>query len=111
MHSTDNERKSVIAEKFIRTLQNRIYKYTTSVLKNVYNDKPDDIVNKCNDIYHSTIKMKPVDIKPNTYIDSSKEINNKYPKSKIVDIFRISQNKNVFAKGYTPNWTEKSFVN
>ena len=62
MHSTDNERKSVIAEKLIRTLQNRIYKYTTSVLKNVYNDKLDDIVNKCNDIYHSTIKMKPVDI-------------------------------------------------
>ena len=49
-------------------------------------------------------------LKPNTYIDSSKEINNKYPKSKIVDIFRISQNKNFFAKGYTPYWTEKSFV-
>ena len=85
-------------------------KYITSISKNVYVDKLDDIVNKCNNTYHSTIKMKPVDVKSNTYIDSSKEISNKNPKFKIGDIVRISNNKNVFAKGYTPNWSEEIFV-
>ena len=61
MYSTHNEGKSVIAEKFIRTLKNKIYKYMTSVSKNVYVDKLDDIVNKYNNTYHSTIKMKSVD--------------------------------------------------
>ena len=75
MYSTHNEGKSVIAERFIRTLKNKIYKYMTSISKNVYIDKLDDIVNKYNNTYHSTIKMKPVDVKSSTYIDSSKEIN------------------------------------
>ena len=75
MYSTHNERKFVVPERFIRTLKNKIYKYTTSISKNVYLDKSDDIVKKYNNTYHSTIKMKPVDIKPSTYIDSSKEIN------------------------------------
>ena len=75
MYSTNNEGKSVIAERFIRTLKNKIYKYMTSISKNVYIDKLDDIVNKYNNTYHSTIKMKPVDVKSSTYIDSSKEIN------------------------------------
>ena len=61
MYSTHNEGKSVITEKFIRTLKNKIYKYMTSVSKNVYVDKLDDIVNKYNNTYHSTIKMKSVD--------------------------------------------------
>ena len=61
----------------------------TSVSKNVYIDKLDDIVNKCNNIYHSTIKMKPINVKSNTYIDSSKEINGRNPKLKIGDIIRI----------------------
>ena len=74
MYSTHNEGKSVIAERFIRTLKNEIYKYMTSVSKNVYIDKLDDIVNKYNNTYHSTIKMKPVDVKINTYIDSGKKI-------------------------------------
>ena len=78
-----------------------------SALKNVYVDKLDDIVNKYNNTYHSTIKMKPVDVKSNTYIDSSKEINDKDPKFKIGDIVRISKYKNIFAKGYTPNWSEE----
>ena len=56
-------------------MKNKIHKYMTSISKNVYLDKSDDIVNKYNNTYHSTIKMKPVDIKPSTYIDSSKEIN------------------------------------
>ena len=75
MYSTNNEGKSVVAERFIRTLKNKIYKYMTSISKNVYIDKLDDIVNKYNNTYHSTIKMKPVDVKSSTYIDSSKEIN------------------------------------
>ena len=110
MYSTHNEGKSVIAERFIRTLKTKIYKYMTSISKNVYIDKLDDIVNKYNNTYHSTIKMKPVDVKSNTYIDSSKEINNKDPKFKIGDIVRISKYKNIFAKGYVPNWSEEVFV-
>ena len=82
----------------------------TPVSKNVYIDKLGDIVNKYNNAYHSTIKIKPVDIKSNTYIDSSKEINNKDPKFKIGDIVRISKYKNIFAKGYTPNLSEEVFV-
>ena len=81
-----------------------------SVSKNIYIDKLDDIVNKYNNTYHSTIKMKPVDVKSNTYIDSSKEINDKDPKFKIGDIVRISKYKNIFAKGYVPNWSEEVFV-
>ena len=69
MYSIHNEGKLVVAEKFIRTLQNKIYKYMTSVSKNVYFDKLDDIVNKYNNAYHRTIKMKPVDVKANTYFD------------------------------------------
>ena len=83
----------------------------TSISKNVYTDKLDDIVNKCNNAYHNTIKMKPVDVKSNTYIDSSKEINEKdHPKFKIGDNVRISKYKNIFAKGYTSNWSEEVFV-
>ena len=68
------------AERFIRTLKNEIYKYMTSVSKNVSIDRLDHIVSKCNNTCHSTIKMKPVDVKSNTHIDSSKEINDKNPK-------------------------------
>ena len=72
MYSTQNEGKSVIAKRFIRTLKNKIYKYMTSVSKNVYIDKLDDLANKYNNANHSTIKMKPVDVKSNSYIESSK---------------------------------------
>ena len=72
----------------------------TSISKNVYIDKLDDTVNKYNNTYHSTIKINPVDVKLSTYIDSSKEINDKDPKFKIGDIARISKYKNIFAKGY-----------
>ena len=91
MYSTHNEGKSVIAERFIRTLKNKIYKYMTSLSRNVYIDKLDDIVNKYNNTYHSTIKIKPVDVKSNTYIEFSKEINNKNPKIKIGDTVRITK--------------------
>ena len=63
MYSTHSEGKSIIAERFIVTLKNKIYKYITSISKNVYIDKSDDIVNKYNNTYHSTIKMKPFDVK------------------------------------------------
>ena len=81
-----------------------------SIPKNVYIDKLDDIVNKYNNTYLRTIKMKPVDVKSSTYIDSSKEINDKDPKCKISDIVRISKYKNIFAKDYAPNWSEEVFV-
>ena len=70
MYSTHNEGKSVIAERFIRILKNEIYKYMTSVPKNVYIDKLDDIAHKYNNTYHRATKMKPVDVKSNTYINS-----------------------------------------
>ena len=82
IYSTHNEGKSVAAERFITTLKNKIYKNMTSISKNVYIDKLDDIVNKYDNTYHRTIKMKPVDIKPSTYLDSSKEINDKNTKFK-----------------------------
>ena len=67
MYSTHNEGKSVVAERFIRTLKNKIYKYMISISKNVYIDKLDNIVNKFNNTYYSTIKIKPADVKSNTY--------------------------------------------
>ena len=82
----------------------------TSISKNVSIDKLDDIVNEYNNTYHTTIKMKPVDVKDNTYINPNKEIRNKDPKFKIVDSVRISKYKSIFAKGYTPSWSEEVFV-
>ena len=84
MYSTNNEGKSVIAERFIRTLKNKIYKYMTSISKNVYIDKLDDTVRKYNNTYRTSIKMKPIDVKDNRYIDFKKEINDKNPKFKVV---------------------------
>ena len=78
----------------------------TSVSKNVYILKLDDNVNEYNYTYHRTIKMKPIDVKNNTYIDSNKEVNDKDPKFKVRDHVRISKYKNIFAKRYTPNWSE-----
>ena len=98
MHSIHNEGKSVIAERFILTLKNNIYKYMTTISKNVYIDKSDDIVDEYNNTYHKTIKMKPVDIKDNTYTDFEKEVNDKDPKFKVGDYVRISKYKDIFAK-------------
>ena len=103
MYSIHNDGKSVVAERFIGTLKTKIYKYMTSVLKNVYIDKIDDIVSEYNNTYHRNIKMKPVDIKDNTYIDFEREVNNKDPKFKVGDGVRISKYKNIFTKGYMPN--------
>ena len=76
----------------------------------MYIDKLDDIVNEYNNTYHRTIKMKPVDVKDNTYIDFEKEVNDKNPKFKVGDYERISKYKNIFAKGYMPNWSEEGFI-
>ena len=110
MYSIHNEGRLVVAGRFIRTLRNKIYKYMTSISKNVYIDKLDDIVNEYNNTYHRTIKMKPVFVKDNTYIDFEKEVNDKDPKFKIGDHVKIFKYKNIFAKGYTPNWFEEVFV-
>ena len=110
MYSTHNEGKSVVAKRFIKTFKDEVHKYMTSISKNAYIDKLDDIVNKYNNAYHSTIKMKPLDVKSSTYINSSKEINDEGPKFKIGDIVRISKYKNSSAKGYGPNGSEEVFV-
>ena len=110
MYSMHNEGKSVVAERFIRTLKTKIYKYMTSISKNVYIDKLDDIVDEYNNTYHRTIKMKPVDIKDNTYIDFKKEVNDKDAKFKVGYHVRISKFKSIFAKGYTPKWSEEIFL-
>ena len=110
IYSTNNEGKLVVAERFIRTLKSKIYKYMTSISKNVYIDKLNAIVNKYNNTYHTTIKMKPINVKDNTYINTKKEINYKRPKFKVGDYVRISKYKNIFAKGYLPNWSEEVFV-
>ena len=76
----------------------------------MYIDKLDDIANKYNNTYHKTIKMKPFDVKSNTYVNSGKEINNKDPKFKIGDIAKISKYTNIVAKSYIPNLSEEVFM-
>ena len=110
MYSTHNKGKSVVAERFIRAIKSKIYKYMTSISKSMYIGKLDDIVNEYNNTYHTTIKIKPIDVKDNTYINTDKEVNYKDPKFKVGDHVRISKYKNIFAKGYTPNWSEEVFV-
>ena len=110
MYLTHNEGKSIVAKRFIEILKNKIYKYMTSASENVYIDKLDDIVNKYNTTCHITIKIKPVDVKSNTYINSGKEIDNKDPKFRIRDIARISKYKNIFSNRKVPSWSEGVFV-
>ena len=110
MYSIHNKGKSVAAEIFIRTLKNKIYKYMTAISKTVYIDKLHDIVNEYNNTYHRTINMKPVDVKDNTYIDFEKEVNAKDRKLKAGDHVRISKYKNIFTKGYMPNWSKEVFI-
>ena len=108
MYSTYNEGKSVVAERFIRTLKSKLYKRMAAIGKNVYCDVLDDVVNKYNNTKHSTIKMKPIDVRDKrVYID---EHNEKRSRFKVGDRVRISKFKNIFAKGYTPNWSKKIFI-
>ena len=101
-------KKNRLAKRFIKTLKNKIYKYTTSVPKSIYIDKSDDIVNEYNNTYHRTIKMKPID--DNTYINPGKENNNIDPNFQLGDHVRISKYKQNFAKDYTPNWSKEVFA-
>ena len=110
MYSTYNEGKSAVAERFIRTLKNRIYKHMTAISKNVYFDVLDDIVEKYNNTYHKNIKMKPIDVGDNSFAEYNEESNEQDPRFKIGDHVRISKFKNVFAKRYTPNWSEEIFL-
>ena len=104
-------KENVVAEKFIKALKTKIYKYVTSISKNVYIDKLDDMVNEYNNTYHRTIKMRPVDVKDNAYIDSiDLHANDKDPKVKVDDHVRISKNENIFAKRCTSNWSEEVFA-
>ena len=107
MYSTHNEGKSVVAKRFIKTLKNKIYKHMTTIGKNIYFDVLNNIVDKYNNTIHSSIKMKPEDV---TFVEYSEETNKKNPKFKVGDHVRISKYKNIFAKGYTPNWSEEIFV-
>ena len=109
MYATFNECKSVVAERFIRTLKNKLYKHMTATGKNVYYDVLDDVVNEYNNTKHNTIKMKPKDVGDNkrVYIDEHIE---KDSRCKIGDSVRISKFKNIFAKGYTPNWSREIFI-
>ena len=110
MYSTYNEGKSVVAERFIRTLKNKLYKHMTATGKRVYYDVLDDVVNKYNNTKRGTIKMKPIDVGDNNkrvYID---EHNGKNSRFKVGDRVRISKFKNIFAKRYAPNWSSEIFI-
>ena len=110
MYSTYNGGKSVVAERFIKTLKNKIYKHMTAISKNVYFDVLDDIIDKYNNTYHKTIKMKPVDFKDDSFAEYNEESNEKDSKFKVGDHVWISKYKNIFGKGYTPKWSEEVFV-
>ena len=97
MYSTYNEGKSVVPERFIRTLKNKIFKYMTSISKNVYFDVLDNIVDKYNNTIHRTIKMKPIDVADNSFAECNEDLNKKDHKFKVGDYARISKYKNIFA--------------
>ena len=106
MYSAHNEGKSIVTERFIKTLENKIYKHMTTIGKNVL----DDIVKNYNNTIHNSIKMKPKDVKNDNLIKYFEEFNKKNPKFEIGDHVRISKYKNVFSKGYLPNWSEEIFI-
>ena len=110
MYSTYNEEKSVVSERFIRTLKKKMLKHMTAISKNVYFDELDGNINKYNNIVHKTIKMKPIDVTYDSYAEYNEDFNKKDPKFKVGDHVRISKYKKIFAKGYTPNWSEEIFV-
>ena len=110
MYSAYNEEKSVVAERFIRTLKNELFKHMTAVSKNVSFDLLDNIVNKYNNFVHRSIKMKPIDVTSESCAKHNEDSNEKDPKFKIGDHVTISKYSNVFAKGYTQNLSEEVFI-
>ena len=109
MYSTYSEGKSVVAERFIRTLKTKIFKHMAAILKNAYFDVLDDIVDKYNNTVHRTIKMKLIDVTLDSYGEYNEDSNETKLKFKVSDRVRISKYKNTFAKGYTPNQSEEEF--
>ena len=110
IYSKYNEEESSLAERFIRTLDTKIYKHITAVSENGFINVLDEIVYKYNKTYHRTFKLRPNDVKGDTYIDHDVEHNDKYLKFKVGGHVGIPNNKNNFARSYTPNWSEKVFV-
>ena len=96
--------------RFIRTLKNKIFKHVTAISKNGYIDVLNNIVNKYNNSVHKTIKMKPIDVTGDSYVEYNEEFNKKGPKFKVNDHVRICKYKNIFAKGYVPYWSEEVFI-
>ena len=119
MYSTYSDRKSVVAERFIRNLKKK-FKHMTAISKNVYFEVFDYIVHKYNNTVHRTIKMKPIEVTDDYYAEYNEHpmelhsiklhSNKKNPKFKVGDNVRTSKYKSIFAKGYTPNWSEEVFV-
>ena len=97
MYPTHNEGKPIVAERFISTLKNKIYRHMTAASKNVYFEVLDDIVDKYNSAYHRTIKMKPIDVNFDSYAEYNINSNAKITQFKIGDHVRISKYKNIFA--------------
>ena len=110
MYLTYNEGKSVVAERLIKTLKKKFFKHMTTISKNVYIDVLNDIVNRYNNTVHKTIKIKPSDVTGDSYVEYNEESNKKNPKFKVDDRVEISKYKNIFAKGYVPNWSEEVFI-
>ena len=110
MYSTFNEGKSVAAERFIKTLKNKIFKHMAAISKDAYFDVLHDIVNKYNNTIHKTIKMNPIDVTDGSFAEYNEDSNKNDPKFKAGDHVRSSKYKNIFAKGYAPNWSEEVFI-
>ena len=110
MYSTYNKGNFCSAERFIRTLKSKIFKHKTAISKKIYFDVLHDIVDKYNNPVHKAIKMKPIDVTGDSYAEYHDDFNKKDLKFKAGDHVRISKYKNIFAKGYTPNWSEEVFV-
>ena len=110
MYSTYYKGKSVVADRFIRTLKNIIFKHMTAISRNVYLDVLDDIVDIYNNTVHKTIKTKPVDVTDHCCTEYNENSNKKDAKFKVSDHVRLSKHKNIFAKVYAPNWSEEVFV-
>ena len=110
MYSTHKEEKSVVGQRFIRTLKNKIYKHMAAVSKKVNFDPLDDIVGDYHNIYRKFVKIKPIDVKPDFNAEHNVDSNERHPKFKVGNHVRIPKYKNIFAEGYTPNCSEEIFV-
>ena len=106
MYSTYNEKRFVVAERFIKTLKKKIFKHMTPA----YFDVLDNIVNKYSNTVHRTIKMKSIAITSNSYVEHNEDSNKKILNLKLVIVLEFQIYKKIFAKGYTPNWSEEDFI-